>query len=307
MTVTATNNATTAQNISWSAGGNFSAVGGGATPCGSLLNPAASCTLSVTFSPTTNGTGGVVKGGLAVSDGAMGVLYNPQSVNLSGAATGGPPSNPLAFSPAALNFGNMAIGSSKTGAAQILNASGSSLTLSSIRASGEYTVSGSGARPCSNGLVLAANAKCGISVTLTPTSSGSIVGSVTVVDTAASGPTTQTYNVTATGFWPITLSPSTLTFPTTAVGVTSSALQVTVTNYTSGPVTLNSMVASGDFGVVLLGTTPCVTNTILSASGSCTFGVTFSPAVTGAISGAVTVSHTAPNSPQIVSLAGTGH
>jgi hypothetical protein len=306
-TVTVTNNAATAQNISWAAGGNFSAVSGGTAPCGGSLNAAASCTLSVTFSPTTNGTGGVVKGGLAVSDSAVGIPFNPQSVSLSGSATGGPPTTPLTFSPAALNFGNMAIGFTKTGSAQILNASGSSLTLSSIRASGEYTVVGSGARPCSNGLVLAANAKCGISVTLTPTSGGTILGSITVLDNAASGPTTQTYNLAAIGFWPVTMSPSTLTFPTTAVGVTSSPLPVTVTNYSTAPVTLNSMVASGDFGVVVLGANPCIPGTVLSPSGTCTFGVTFSPTVTGAISGAVTISHTAPNSPQIVTLTGTGH
>ena len=307
MTVTVTNNAATAQSISWIAGGNFSAVGGGSAPCGSSLNPATSCTLSVTFSPTTNGTGGVVKGGLAVSDGALGVLYNPQSVNLSGSASGGPPTNPLAFSPTSLNFGNMAIGSTKTGSVQILNASTASLTLSSIRASGEYTVTGSGARPCSNGLVLAANAKCGLSVSLTPTSGGSIVGSVTIVDNATSGPATQTYNLVATGFWPITMSPSSLSFPTTAVGGTSSPLQVTITNYSGAAVTLNNIVASGDFGVGPLGANPCVPGNSLNASGTCTFGVTFSPTVTGAITGAVTVSHTAPNTPQVVALTGTGH
>ena len=193
---------------------------------GSTLNAAASCTLSVTFSPTTNGTAGVVKGGLAVSDTAAGIAYNPQSVSLSGSATGGPSSNPLSFTPTSLNFGNVAIGGTKTGSAQILNASGASLALSSMSASGEYSVTGSSAKPCKAGLVLPANAKCAFSVTVNPTSGGSISGSVTITDNATSGPTVQTYNLATVGFWPLTVAPASLSFPATAVGSTSSPLQL---------------------------------------------------------------------------------
>jgi hypothetical protein len=305
--VTVTNNAATAQNILWAAGGDFAAVPGGVTPCGSALNAASACTLSVTFSPTTNGLNGVVKGALAVRDTASGILYNPQSVNLGGTASGGPATNPLTFSPASLNFGNVAIGATKSGTAQIMNATTSSITLSSLTASGDYGVTPSGAAPCTNGLVLAARAKCGFTVSLTSTSGGSIVGSVTAVDNASSGPTVQTFNLAATAFWPITLSPVGLNFGAVTVGTTSAPLQVTVTNYTTGPVTLNSFVASGDYTTVSLGATPCTPGMILSASGKCTFGVTFSPTVAGTITGAATVSHSAPNSPQVVSLSGSGH
>ncbi len=304
--VTVLNNAATAQNFTWAVGGDYSAGAGGVTPCTGTLNPASACTLSVTFSPTTNGTNGVVKGALAVSDTATGIPYNPQAVDLSGTATGGPPTNPLAFSPTTLNFGSVAIGFTKTGTAQISNASGSSLTISSITASGEYSVSGSGGNPCRSGLVLAANGKCGFTVSLTPDSGGSIVGSVTIVDNAASGPTVQTFNVTAAGYWPITLSPASLSFPKTTVGTTSNPLQVTVTNYSTSQVTLNNFAASGDYTIVTLGSNPCNGGTILNAAGKCTFGVTFSPTVTGTITGAVTISHSAPNSPQVVSLTGAG-
>jgi hypothetical protein len=306
MTVTVTNNAGTTQNISWATGGNFVAVGSGTNPCGSSINATSSCTLSVTFTPTTNGMSGVVKGSLAVTD-AGAVLYNPQSVNLSGSAAGGPPTNPLTFSPAFLNFGSIAIGSSgKSPVVQVTNASGASLTLSSLTAPGEYTVVPSGANPCINGVVLAPGAKCGFSVTLTATGPGSIFGSVTAVDNAASGPTVQTYNLTATGVWPVTLSPGTLSFPSTAIGSTSSPLQVTVKNYSAGSVTLGSIEASGDYGIVPLGASPCGSGTVLTAKGTCTFGVTFSPTVGGTVTGAATLSHSAPNSPQIVALTGPG-
>jgi hypothetical protein len=64
---------------------------------------------------------------------------------------------------------------------------------------------------------------------------------------------------------------------------------------------------SGEYSV----TSACGT-TVAAASGqtpgSCTFEVTFTPANTGALKGAVTVTHNAAgnNSPQVVSLSGTG-
>lgn len=304
--VTVLNNAATAQSFTWAAGGDFSGVAGGVTPCTGTLNAASACTLSVTFSPTTNGTAGIIKGGLAVSDTATGVSFNPQSVNLSGTATGGPSSNPLTFSPASANLSSVAIGATKSEAVQIENGSSASITLSSVTASGEFTVAGSGGTPCQSGLVLAAKGKCGFTVTVTPTSGGSIAGSVTVVDNASSGPTVQTFNATAVGYWPITLSPASLSFPKTTVGTTSAPLTVTVTNYTTSSVTLNSLAASGDYAIVTSGTTPCQVGTVLAAAGKCTFGVTFTPTVTGSITGDVTVSHSAPDSPAEVSLKGTG-
>jgi hypothetical protein len=76
-------------------------------------------------------------------------------------------------------------------------------------------------------------------------------------------------------------------------------------------VALNSIVPSGDFAVVSGGSSPCGTSipaAIGQQPGTCTFGVTFTPTATGVIKGVITVSHNAAgnNSPQIVSLAGTG-
>jgi hypothetical protein len=303
--VTILNNAATAQNISWLASGNYSAVPGDVTPCGSSLGSVSACTLNVTFSPTTTGTNGTVKGSLAVTDTATGVLYNPQLVDFSGTATGGTTPS-LAFSPSSLNFTNVAIGSTKAASAVMQNTSSSSLTLLSMTSSGEYTVTPSGTVPCTNGLVLASKAKCGFTVSLTPTTGGSILGSVTISDNASSGATTQTYNMAAIGFWPITLAPATLSFPATSVGGTSAPLQVTVTNYSTVAVTLNSFVASGDYAVVSLGSSPCSPGTVLNPGAACTLGVTFSPTITGTITGAMTVSHSAPNGPQVVGLTGKG-
>ncbi len=305
--VTVSNNSAAAQSIAWNVSGDFSAVPGGGSPCGANLNAGTSCTLSVTFSPTTNGLAGSIKGALAVGSTASNVPFNPQSVNLSGTATGGASSNALAFSPSALNLGSVAIGESKNAKVQVANISTAPVTLSSIIGSGEFTVTPSGTSPCTSGLVLVANAKCGISVSVTPVNSGSILGSVTLTDNATSGATVQTYNLSAVGYWPISISPTNLSFPATSVGTTSLPLQVTVTNFTPGPVTLNGLAASGDYGLVASGTTPCFSGLNLNAGGKCTLGVVFSPTTTGTIAGVVTVIHNAPNSPQVVALTGSGH
>jgi len=247
-----------------------------------------------------------VRGGLTVNDTASGLPFNPQSVNLIGTASGGPATNPLTFSPASLNFANVAIGSTYSVTAQMQNASSSPLTLSSLIASGEYLATSAGASPCSSGLVLNPKAKCSFTVSLTPTTTGSILGSVTVEDNANSGPSVQTYGVAAIGHWPITLAPAALSFPATTVGSTSTPLQVTVTNYSPVAVSLYSFVASGQYTTVAFGTNQCIPTTVLNPRSSCTFGVSFSPTTTGSISGALTVTHNAPNGPQVLALTGSG-
>ncbi len=91
-----------------------------------------------------------------------------------------------------------------------------------------------------------------------------------------------------------------------AVGSTSSPLQITVNNYSAVSVTLGTIVASGGYDIVPLGVNACGSGTVLNANGTCTFGVTFSPMISGVIPGAATLSHNAPNGPQVVALTGTG-
>lgn len=309
-TVTITNNATTAQTFSYAGGGDFGVAPGTASPCGSSpasLNPATKCSLSITFAPTQTGA---IKGALTVADTAAGLAYNPQIVSLSGTGTGGA-TLPLAFQPASEGFGNVVVGSSLGPKSITLkNSTTASITLTSLTASGDFSVTATGAHPCQSGTVLAHLATCTFSLTFTPSVEGSQNGSVTIVDNATTGPTTQVYNLTGTGVWPIVLSPVSLTFPAQAVGTTSAAKMVTLLNYSSSAVSL-TIGSSANYSVVSGGTAPCGT-TVAAASGqtpgSCTFEVTFTPANTGAIKGAVTITHNAAgnNSPQVVSLSGTG-
>ena len=114
-----------------------------------------------------------------------------------------------------------------------------------------------------------------------------------------------------TGVWPVSLSPISQSFAAQAVGTTSAAKIVTIKNFSSSTVTLNSISASGQYSIVTAGASPCgatVPAAVGQTPGSCTFGVTFTPATSGTIKGVATVSHNAAgsNSPQVVSLAGIG-
>lgn len=309
--ITILNNSSSSQNFSYAASGDYQVAAGGPTPCGvspATLNGLGKCTVNVTFAPTMGGT---IKGDLAVTDTASGLAYNPQIVSLSGTGSGGT-TPALTFKPVNLGFGNVIVGSTTAvKAVSIKNSSTAAVTLSGLTTNGDFVLATTGQNLCHNGTVLNVGSTCNIGVQFTPSVQGPISGSVTVTDNAATGPTTEIYSLGGIGVWPITLSPPSLTFSAQSVGTTSAPKTVTILNYSATAVTLNSIAASGDFAIVAGGPSPCG-GSIAAATGqtpaSCTFTVTFTPSATGLIEGAATVSHNAAgnNSPQVVSLSGTG-
>jgi Astacin (Peptidase family M12A)/Abnormal spindle-like microcephaly-assoc'd, ASPM-SPD-2-Hydin len=294
-TVTMTNNLSgTLTGISLAASGSYSITGGGTT-CGSTLGAATPCTISVTFTPTANGS---IDGAVTVTYGAA---YSPQEVKLTGTGTGGSTS-PLKFTPASLAFTSQAVGSTSAAKTVTLqNTSAGTVTLSSIAPSGNFSYAGSGATPCTSTSILAHNASCTLSVTFSPSIAGAIQGALVISDNGSVGQ--QVVNLTGTAVNQVTFSPVSLTFTSEAVGGTSPAQTVTLTNNSpTSSLTLNGIVASGDFAIASLGT--CGTS--VAANSTCTFNVTFTPNKTGSITGAVTVADSAGNTPQVVKLTGTG-
>jgi hypothetical protein len=290
-TVTVTNNQTTAISLSPTTSADYSVTGG---TCGSSLPAAAKCTITVTFAPTSSGS---INGALAITtNGAL----SPQIVALTGTGTGGP-AVPLTFSPATLSFTATGIG--VTGVAKtitVTNSSASSVSINSIGASSDYAAVGSGTAPC--GGTLAASAKCTVGVTFTPSNIGATKGAVAIATSGAGSP--QIIDVTGTGALPVALAPTSLAFGNQTVGTTSAAKTVTLTNNSGATLTVSSIVASGDFTATPSGKKPCGAS--IAAGAKCTFSVQFSPSATGAISGAATVTESAPLSPALIKLTGTG-
>ena len=98
----------------------------------------------------------------------------------------------------------------------------------------------------------------------------------------------------------ISVSPTALAFGTVVVTATSKAKTATLTNGGSATLDINSITTSGDFAH----TTTC--GSTLAAGKSCTISVTFTPTQVGALTGTLSVNDNGTNSPQTVSLSGTG-
>lgn len=292
--MTLTNNGKQTFSFTFATSGDFSAVGNGASPCNGSLAALSKCTVAVTFSPTIDGT---IKGNLVIT--ATGSSTPAAVGGLTGTGQNGASAS-LTFNPATLSFGNVGLGTSSSKSVTIKNVSTSAVTINSLAGSGYYTAAPSGTIPC--GGTLNAGKSCTETVTFTPLVTGTLLGSVTVIDTASIGTLVQ--DMTGIGVLDVTLSPANISFGTVTVGSTSSVQVVTLVNNLTTSVPINSVVASGDFISTPGGSPQCGTS--IPANSSCTLGVEFSPTVAGTISGALTVNYGAGSSPQVVGLTGTG-
>ena len=108
----------------------------------------------------------------------------------------------------------------------------------------------------------------------------------------------------------VTLTPSSLKFGKVLVGTAVGKKKVTVTNSGNATLNITNIAVTGDFALVPVKQTkkitPCVNGSAVAPGASCQIKVSFTPTQTGARTGAVTFTDNAPNSPQSVSLTGTG-
>lgn len=254
--------------------------------CGTTLAAGASCTIDVTFTPQALGSRSAA---LAVTDDAS---NSPQTSSLSGTGI-----VPVTLSSTSLNFGNVVIGTSRTASAVILtNNQSVSLTKISIVANPPFSQQNT----C--GTSIAAGSTCSITVTFTPTVAGTVSGTVTISDSASNSP--QKISVKGTGISPVTFSPGSLNFGTVLIGNSSSPMSTMLTNRQTTALTITAISLIGVNSADFSQTNNCPS--LVSAGGSCTITVTFTPHATGTRSAKVKVTDSASNSPQSVSLTGTG-
>jgi len=98
----------------------------------------------------------------------------------------------------------------------------------------------------------------------------------------------------------VKLSPSTLTFGTQLFGTSSNAQPVTLTNTGKAALQISKVVTSPNFSQ----TNSCPRK--LQPGGQCTANVVFTPHNVNTITGTITITDNAPNSPQTVQLTGVG-
>ena len=145
------------------------------------------------------------------------------------------------------------------------------------------------------------------SSTLTLTASGTAATgttSVTIqgVSSALTETTELSLTVTANGA-AVTLTPTSLAWGSVVVGATGAAKTVTLKNSGTSTLGIDSIAPSGDFALAT-STKPC--GSTLAVGASCLIKVTFTPTQTGTRAGSLTITDSAANSPQTVSLTGTG-
>jgi len=258
-----------------------------ANTCGSSLGPSVGCTVAIAFIPTASGTR---SGTFSITDDV-----GTQTASLSGIGTS-PATD--ALSPLALTFAPQQI-TTASAAQQITLTNSGDLPLTLIAAqitSGDFTA----VNACGNSLN--PHSTCSINVAFAPKNVGTLSGQLTVSDQYR----TQTVTLNGIGLAPpgVSLSPfSTVTFPATGVGIQAAAQTVTLSNNGAVPLLVQSVVIAGDF-VIVPGSNTC--GSTVAVSTACTMQVAFAPTVGGPRSGTLTVTDNAPNSPQTLSLTGSG-
>jgi trimeric autotransporter adhesin len=304
----------------------------GSNACGSTLAAGSTCSIYVTFGPTAALP---YVATLSVADNAA---NTPQTSALSGTGVATAPTATLA--PTSLAFGNQDTGTTSAGQNITLSNSGNAplsniiiilsepsqtpdvarrrvtLRPNAISSSADYNATTTCAA------TLAAGSNCTVSVTFSPSTTGSLPGTVTVTDNAANSPQTASLSGTGVAAAPIaSLAPTSLAFGNQTTGTTSAGQSITLSNTGNAPLTnivilisdendgdarrhaalkANAIASSADYNA----TTTCAAT--LAAGSTCTITVTFSPASVGSLPGTVTVTDDDANSPQSASLTGTG-
>jgi hypothetical protein len=207
-----------------------------------------------------------------------------------------PAKDPVSLSPSSLSFGSQTVGSSATLTIKITNNQKTALTFAGFVAGGDFSVAASST--CSTGAPLGSAKTCNIDVRFTPTAMGVRTGTLTITDDAPTSP--QTAALSGSGVVNLTLAPATLNFGSVALANTSPPQTVTLTNNSTLAIAISNIGITGDFAQ----SNTCGSN--LPASSNCAVNVTFAPTATGTRAGTLTVTDGATNSPQTVSLTGTG-
>jgi hypothetical protein len=204
----------------------------------------------------------------------------------------------VSLSPTSLNFGNQTVGVASSPQNVALQNNGNiNLTISLIQITGTNSGDFNQTNNCPSSL--SPNTNCQISVTFTPTTTGTRNAAVSVTDNAPGSP--QSVPLTGVGVLPTaTFSPTNLTFPTQLVFTTSKAQPVQLTNNGLGILLISKIAVSGPFSQ----TNNCPSS--LNPAANCTISVRFHPKNKNVFHGAVSVTDNAPGSPQTVPLQGTG-
>src|SRR5882762_9542193 len=206
------------------------------------------------------------------------------------------PSGQLSATPGSVDFGSVEVGVSSTQSISFNNMGSGSLTISQAAVSGAgFTLVGQ-----TFPLTLSAGQSSSVNIQFAPTDTSSTTGSVSLLSSA----TTLATSVTLKGAGvrhQLSITPSSVGFGNVAVG-TANAQTVTLTNSGTASLSLTQGSVTGA-GFSMSGLTFPFS---LAPGQSSAFNAQFVPTAPGNMSGSVSFTSNARNSPTIASLAGSG-
>ncbi len=279
--------------------------------CGATLAINASCTLNITYAPTTIASAGTT-GNAQISNAVLTVDSDAENAPLlidvtgtatptqadSGSAVG--PISLLAASQGALTFATTAVGTiSATQALTISNAGTSTVHVTGILTSPDFTTTGS----CTT---LNPGDICTLQIAFTPQTAGSRSGALELQTDAATSLDFVSLLGTGTPA-SVALTPTTIDFGSLLLG-RSATRTATFTNTGSTPVTLSALTVSGDYAIAAStsASTPCAAGTVLANGAACIVDVVFTPTTLGSRAGTLSIASSATTLPLTASLTGIG-
>jgi hypothetical protein len=218
-----------------------------------------------------------------------------------------PASTPVVSLTPTLPFPNTTVGTTSSALAATLSNTGTApLSISSISIAGtnpsDFAVS-TGTNAC--GASLAAGSSCSIYVTFTPALATSYSAMLQVADNASGSP--QATTLSGTGTAPVvSLVPSPVPFGNQTIDTTSTPAMVVVLMNTGNATLTGISISVTGTNASAFGLNSSACGATLTAGSSCNISLNFTPTTTGANSASLSVSDNASNSPQSVSLTGTG-
>ena len=259
--------------------------------CGTSLAPGTSCTIAVTFAPTSPGPKAATLS-VAAAGGAA-----TRTISLSGIGEG----SMYTLSAGSLAFGNQALNLASTKTITLRSTGVTALQITSIVLGGANTFHFSQTNSC--GTSVAAGASCAIKVTFKPTTTGAKAATITVTTGGGSG--TKSTALSGTGVRAAyTLSASSLAFGNQALNLASSAKTITLRSTGIVALPITSISLGGTNPLQFAQTNNCGIS--VAAGASCTITVSFKPTTTGSKVATLSVAAAGGAGTKSVTLSGTG-
>lgn len=236
-------------------------------PCKQALARNQACVLAVNFRPSAAGTRAAT----------LTIATNDKSIAVSLSGSVAAAVAKISLTPASLSFGSQAILSSSAAQKLTLSNTGNAdFNLGPLLPSGKDPFDFTVKHEC--GKTLAAGKSCEISVTFSPRSSGEKSAAVIVAGAALGAPATARLSGTANGPKLVTSTPR-LAFEEQAVGSSSAAKTIKVTNQGNAALSFSKITLAGPDSTQFAQTNTCTA--AIAPGAECNISVVYKPTVEG--------------------------